>query len=277
LLHAPAWIEHGCDAISAICEDTLSALLTLIIPTYKRNDDLAACLASVRSNSATQVDVLVYHPFVDEALEQICAVYGAESILDGSRINGQRVKGLWQVINEGIATAETPFVCWLNDDCLVNPGWDQVALDYFSDDVGLVVFKTSGIAEVSEYRVAETRFGVPSANYGVLRKAIPCRFDVRYHWYQADEDLPLTILKETHFRVVGTTEGLIVHNHRMDENRAKNDADPRVHRDRTLFQRKWRYFQLKGGRVVRIGLFRSLPIALKQAIQIKPLLDYLSR
>lgn len=233
-------------------------MLSVVIPTYNRNNDLAACLASIRENSREANEIIVLSPSDDVELKEICDANRARLINDGSRVYGRRTKSLWEVINLGIDEATSDSVVWLNDDCVVLPEWDRIIERYLTNDVGLVVLRTKGINNSPEFRTIEADFGVPCANYAVLRKSIGVRFDTGYNWFYGDADISLEILHSSDFRVVATEEGLVVHVHRQDENRIRNESSPKARADEARFVEKWRFFCIDRGRVVKMGNIRII-------------------
>ena len=228
--------------------------LSIVIPTYQRTADLAECLRSIREKSAGVCEVIVLCPEPEPDLREVCDRYRAALYDDGSRLDGRRVKSLWAIINQGIEIASRPFVCWLNDDCRVNESWDAIALGYFQPDVGIVVMKAKGINQNPDYHIGPGYYGVPVANYGVLRKSSGIRFDERFSWFYGDADISLQMATNTDLRVVGTTEGLVAHEHRADEIRRLNENDPRAARDRRYFDRKWSYKKRVGNRIVNMNV-----------------------
>lgn len=226
-------------------------MLTVIVPTFNRNLDLARCLASIRDNSS-ECEILVPHPETDRELAEICASFRALEYLDGSRAGGKRVKSLWAVINEGIARASNRYVAWLNDDCVVLPDWDAKALSYFRDDVGLVVLRAKGINQNETYRTIPAAFGIPCANYAILDKDAGVRFDESFSWFYGDADISLQVALSRKLGVVATAEPCVDHLHRKDEARATNETDPRSIQDELRFREKWQTYSKVGRRVINL-------------------------
>ena len=228
-------------------------MLSIVVPTYDRAAEIGRCLESIRSQSKDQNEILILSPNPGHYLRELCTSFSARLIDDQSRKNGRRSKSLWKIINDGIACASSEFVCWLNDDCVVNRDWDGIALSYFSPTVGLVVLRTKGINGNQEYEVGAGYYGIPCANYGVLRKSAGIRFDERYNWFYGDADISLQMAMHTGFKVVGTRENLVVHAHRIDDVRRDNEADPRTAEDRAYFEMKWSYKKRAGERLIEMN------------------------
>ena len=224
-------------------------MLSVVVPSYRRNEDLVRCLDAIRENSS-QCEILVPHPEVDSVLSSICSRSGALEYIDGSRVDGVRMRSLWSVINDGIARAHNRYVAWLNDDCIVLPGWDAIGESYFTESVGLVVLKTKGINQVNEYRTIEAAFGIPCANYAIVDKDSDVRFDESFGWFYGDADISLQMELKRRLRVVATREPCVDHLHRVDESRVTNEGDPRTTQDEMRFRKKWGTYSRIGGRVV---------------------------
>jgi len=227
--------------------------MSIIIPTYNRNDDLNECLKSIREKSRYDNEIIVLNPFCDESLKNICDEYSAKLVNDGSRKNGKRVKSLWAIINTGIELAENRYVCWLNDDCLVLKDWDFYALECFKKDkdIALVVLKTKGIGNRVEFEVMNLSFNIPCANYAVLDKLQEIRFDESYSWFQGDADISMRTVVKYHKKVFPTEEKCIIHNHKIDDNRQQNESDKRADLDREKYFKRWSIYKLSQGKIVK--------------------------
>lgn len=233
-------------------------MISILIPTYRRNDSLKKCLESIRSNSRQINEIIVLSPLPESEISAICAKYGARLIDDESRVTGKRVKSLWKILNEGIESATSDLVGWLNDDCTVNEDWDATALSYFTPSVGMVVLKASGINGNPEYEIGPGYYGVPVANYAILRKSSGIRFDEEFSWFYGDADISLMMASLTSFEVVGTEEGLVTHDHLLDGLRAQNETDLRAKNDKNYFDHKWRFKKRSGDHVVNMSFFETI-------------------
>ena len=74
-------------------------------------------------------------------------------------------------------------------------------MSYFLPSVGLVILRTKGINMNPEYDVGRGYFGVPCANYAVLRKSCGIRFDESYSWFYGDADISLQVASKTQYKV----------------------------------------------------------------------------
>lgn len=223
---------------------------SIIIPTYNRDEDLESCLKSLKDNSAYNNEVIVLYN-LNENTKAICDKYGAKSVFDNARKNGKRIKGLWAILNEGIKAAKNDCVMYLNDDCLVLPDWDKIAAVYFENDknLGLLVLKTKGIGQDPNFRVIKSLFDFPCANYAILNKKANVLFDEHYEWFYGDADLPLQIGAFSNMNVGETSENMVVHNHRLDENRKINEDKSKEAKAVHYFSKKWFFYERADGRL----------------------------
>lgn len=220
-------------------------MISIIIPTYKRSDSLKSLLTTIKENSYYDNEVIILTPQPQHVDDLKSIVENTLILNDNSRKNGKRVKGLWAIINHGINLAKNKYVCWLNDDCLVNPNWDKIAVSYFqtNDALALVVLKTKGLANIQEYTTINTKFGLKCANYGVLDKSTGIRFDEHYDWFHGDSDITLECELIHHKKSIATEENCIIHYHLMDEVRVENEKNKETRDpDQIYFQKKWKYW-----------------------------------
>ena len=240
-------------------------MFSIVIPTYKRDQDLTECLESIRANTSLPVEILVLHGGFDSTRE-ICEKYGAVSMLDHARENGKRVRGLWAIINEGIRAAKYDYVMYLNDDCLVLPDWDKIAASYFykNDRLGILVLKSKGIGQVQEFRIARQSNGIPIGNYAILNKKANIYFDENFSWYYGDCDIVLQFAAQREYKIGCTNEDLIIHNHKMDENRKEHDSDLVQIKKAELYNNlKWHSYYAKQDLLFKKNVISSLCHLLK--------------
>ncbi|MBO5608317.1 MAG: glycosyltransferase family 2 protein [Treponema sp.] len=246
-------------------------MFSIVIPTYKRDQDLTECLESIRANTSLPVEILVLHGGFDSTRE-ICEKYGAVSMLDHARENGKRVRGLWAIINEGIRAAKYDYVMYLNDDCLVLPDWDKIAASYFykNDRLGILVLKSKGIGQVQEFRVVHQANGLPCANYAILNKKTNSYFDEKYNWFYGDPDIVCEIAAHTDYDIEETSENMVIHNHKLDETRVSNENKKQELIDSTYFEKKWCFYKVSESNALKLvkkniiaALYKYFKISLK--------------
>lgn len=238
---------------------------SVIIPTYNRDQDLDECLESLKKNSIYKNEIIVLYN-LNEKTKAICDKYGVKSVFDNARKDGKRVKGLWAILNEGIKAASNDCVMYLNDDCLVLPEWDKIAEQYFEKNrnLGLLVLKTKGIGQDPEFKVIKSLFGFPCANYAILNKKSGIYFDEQFDWFWGDADYPLEFAKNSTMDIDETSENMIIHNHKVDENRKINEDDAATLAAQKVFNDKWINYRRKGNRLVRESFIKIVYRAIKR-------------
>jgi GT2 family glycosyltransferase len=103
--------------------------LSILIPSYRRADLLALCLASVRRHAPGGTEILVVD---DASADQIISRTAAQ--FPGVRaLRLPRRRGFCAAINAGLATVTGDVVELLNDDTEVSAGWAEAALAWFRD------------------------------------------------------------------------------------------------------------------------------------------------
>lgn len=215
-------------------------MLSVLIPSYRRPSLLRKALASVVDNSRLISEIIVLSPQIDEEYRTICKERAALLVNDKSRSDGRRVRSLWQVLNIGIELAAGPYVCWLNDDCTVVPGWDAAAVATFTKpDCAIVSLRTMHLGENDGFIVQRTLYHTVCANYGVMLKSFGIRFDERFSWFHGDADIALQAEFLFGKRVYGTEAACVIHEHHRDEVRTSNEEDPRSREDWVYLRTKW--------------------------------------
>lgn len=238
-------------------------MFSIIIPTYKRDEDLTECLESIQANTSQPVEVIVLHPN-QSSTEELCKKYNVKSVFDEARKDGKRVKSLWAILNYGISLASNDFVLYLNDDCLVLPEWDKTAEKYFTNaNLGLLILKTKGIGQDPEFKVQPNIYNFYCANYAIINRKAGILFDEHFDWYYGDADLPLQFAYKSKYKMVTTKENMIIHNHKIDESRIEHDSSPQNDKDFKYFNDKWAFFVRKGDRLRKQNIFEKIVRKLK--------------
>ncbi|MFC2615658.1 MAG: glycosyltransferase family 2 protein, partial [Treponema sp.] len=221
-------------------------MFSVVIPTYKRDEDLRNCLQSLKENTVGPYEVIVLHPGTESTID-LCRQFSAREICDNARKNGKRIKSLWAIINDGIRASAYDYVMYLNDDCLVLSQWDLIAKQYFGDpQLGLLVLKTKGIGLDPAFRTIPTLFDYPCANYAIINKKAKILFDEHYDWFWGDADIPLQFASMSKYTIKATTENMVIHNHRIDDTRVNNESSEKNRADENYFQTKWKDYKRKG-------------------------------
>lgn len=97
---------------------------SIIIPTWKNLNYLDLAYRSIRSNSATEHEVIVFFNEFDED----CARW-----LEGKKVlhaKAEKNLGICTAVNRAAKLATTDYICFMNDDMYILPGWDTALWQY---------------------------------------------------------------------------------------------------------------------------------------------------
>ncbi|MBI5741893.1 MAG: glycosyltransferase [Nitrospirae bacterium] len=117
---------------------------SIIIPTYNRCQDLQRCIRSIRDHSFYPVEIIVIGDPSGDGTTEYLRQEGLKS--DTIAIINETHAGINKCINMGFSIAKGDYVCLLNDDVEVMPGWDLSVAVTIDDDgsagagVSLVVY-----------------------------------------------------------------------------------------------------------------------------------------
>ena len=102
-----------------------SADVTVVVPAFDRPDDLARCLAAL--GTAHRVVVVDDASIDADSIAKVCSDHGATLVR--RETNG----GPGAARNTGLAHVSTPFVAFVDSDCLPPLGWLEPLLAHFAD------------------------------------------------------------------------------------------------------------------------------------------------
>ena len=112
-------------ALAAAGREPHPAEVTVVVPVRDRHAELARCLAGLKQLP----NVIV----VDDCSGDPAAVASAAATA-GARVLRRTVNGGPAAArNTGLAAADTPFVAFLDSDCVPRPGWLDLLLPHFTD------------------------------------------------------------------------------------------------------------------------------------------------
>lgn len=129
--------------------------------------------------------------------------------------------------NRAFKTAKGEFVCWLNDDVVVTPGWDSAAVRFLEENpwcgLGAIYYSESGCCpHINFYPYPD----MPYANFGIIRKDFGDKigwFDEECRMYGSDNSITFkTVLAGR--GVAGVRGSRIEHWPVMDEIKRANVA-----------------------------------------------------
>lgn len=98
--------------------------LSVIVPSHRRVDLLAGCLAAVRAHAPAGTEVVV----VDDASPDGCVTRTAETFPGVRVVRLDRPSGFCVAANAGLRAATAPWAQLLNDDAEPAAGWAEPAL-----------------------------------------------------------------------------------------------------------------------------------------------------
>lgn len=97
--------------------------VTIVIPSYNRPTELAACLARLDALKGGPYPTIVVDDGSPEPLAPVCARAGPHV-----RCLRQENAGPGIARNAGVRAAETELICFIDDDCLARPDWARVLI-----------------------------------------------------------------------------------------------------------------------------------------------------
>lgn len=114
------------------------AHVSFVIPTYNRVDYLRECVASIRAQRVTDVEIIV----VDDASTQdTCRALAREPVFSGVVfLRHPENRGPGEARNTGIRAAKGRYVAFLDDDDLLDPRFLETALNVLARDPSIALF-----------------------------------------------------------------------------------------------------------------------------------------
>jgi len=107
--------------------------VSLIIPVRYRADLTAVCIDSVVKYTDIPHEIVLVQEGIDEEITELLKSY------DAKFVHNKEPKGFAGAMNSGLAVSEGDYLCFLNNDVVVIPGWLECMMKAFEDkQVGLV-------------------------------------------------------------------------------------------------------------------------------------------
>jgi GT2 family glycosyltransferase len=195
----------------------VTAILSVIVGTFNRRDQLRACIDSVFAQTTVPVALHVTDAGSDDG-----TVEYLESRAEGCLIpvfEGRR-RGQAAALNAVFARIETPYVCWLSDDnVVVNRGLDTAVgildREHRIGMVGLKVKDVAGPFVDAPYIGGLSSLGILNVNQGVVRTRLLQAvggFSEAFRDYGIDPDLTAKVLLSGSDVVY--TRQVVIHHHR---------------------------------------------------------------
>lgn len=172
-------------------------LLTIVVGTYNRLNQLRRCLDSLIGHVQCPHEIIVIDAGSDDGtIQYLGSIKGITLQLDGQRIGQARS------YNRAFQGARGELVCWLSDDNIVMPGsLDEAAIIMTQNPgIGMVGLKTRDIAgpfQSAPYIGGISEVGILNVNQGVVRRELLAAagfFSEELMGYGIDPDLTARIL-----------------------------------------------------------------------------------
>ena len=174
-------------------------MLSIVVGTYNRLDQIKACIDSIRAETRTPFRIYVTDAgSTDGTIEYLTSQ--ADSTLEPVFV-GQKL-GQARAYNDVFKRVTTPYVCWLSDDnVVVDRGLDR-AVEILEADrrIGLVGLKTQdqrGPFKKSPYIGGLSTIGILNVNQGLLPTPVMNKiggFSEAFRDYGIDPDLTAKVL-----------------------------------------------------------------------------------
>lgn len=161
--------------------------VALVVATYNGEKVIKKCVESLLLTEYENKDVIVVDDGSTDSTPQILSAFGDKiTVLKNQRggVGGSRNKGLYHTDADLMATTD--------DDCVVQPDWIRVAIDYFKDA------KVGAVTGEKIYRITNTLSCVRSMEYHT-------RFLRRGHLANSVECPVVLFRRETLLKVKGFT------------------------------------------------------------------------
>ena len=223
------------------------ALVSIIVPTYRRPAALAACLESIACTVKLPHEVICVAVADDEPTVTLLRAQPVTLIIQPTR------GGAVQAMNMGFRAARGEYLIQINDDCRLLPYSVANAARFLEApahaDVGQAAFfhdspvrrNVHAQIQVEDvwYFVCHVR-GLCYANFGLARRSLYERlnyFDERYFMYGADPDFSLKVWHEAKQRVE-PCPGALLHHDELNDVRGAAERAAQAAANRKLFA-KW--------------------------------------
>jgi GT2 family glycosyltransferase len=125
-------------------------LVSVVVPTRDRADQLRACLDALEAQSATAFEVVV----VDDGSRRPAAVGNVVAAAPHARLVAGTGRGPAAARNLGAAAARAPVVRFTDDDCRPEPGWVDALTARLGDGTPAVAGPTLTSDNASVYSAA---------------------------------------------------------------------------------------------------------------------------
>ena len=224
-------------------------VVSIIVPTYQRPNDLAACVGSIAQTVSLPHEVICVAVAGDEpTLKSLRALQGSVRVIEQPQRGGAV-----QAMNLGFRAARGEFLIQINDDCTLLPHSISNAVRFLRTPahahIGQAAFfhdspvRRNVFAQVQVegiwYFVCHVR-GLCYANFGMARRTLYEQLgylDERYFMYGADPDFSLKIWHDAKL-AVAPCPGALIHHGELRDARGGAERDQQHIDNQKLFA-KW--------------------------------------
>lgn len=144
-------------------DDEPGCLISIVIPAFNHLDLTRQCIKSVRENTPYNLEIIV----IDNASMDGTAEYLAGEAVKA--ITNSENLGFPKAANQGISAASGKYVCLLNNDVIVLPGWLPPLIDALEQDPLACAAGPKQVSPQGRVWHAGTAFG-PESNPNLARK-----------------------------------------------------------------------------------------------------------
>lgn len=251
--------------------------LSVVIPTYKRPDLLARCLAALAGQDLDQAayEIVVADDAGSESTRLQVEAFAAKSGATVRYIPVTGAHGPAAARNAGWRAATGDVIAFTDDDTIPAPGWAAAGLGAFDRDPGLAA--ATGRTEVplpsrpTDYERNESGLATAefiTANCFVRRSVLDRLggFDERFRAaWREDSDLHFALL-EHGLKVVKVPDAVVVHPVRpapwgvslRQQRKVQYDAllfkkHPELYRRKIGVRRPWHYYAILAAAIIAVG------------------------
>ena len=110
--------------------------VSLILPVHSQPELTAACVRAIVAGATVPYELIIVDDTATAAMKEVVTrIAGARVVVNETNL------GYTRSLNRGAAVARAPFLMFLNDDTVPEPGWLEAMADCArsSDDIGVVV------------------------------------------------------------------------------------------------------------------------------------------
>ena len=101
----------------------MSVLCDIVIPVWNQPELTRRCLESVEANTPERVRLLLIDNGSEEGTREVLKHFKQTSVKPVEILRNEQNLGFIKAVNQGIRASTAPWVCLLNNDTVVHPGW----------------------------------------------------------------------------------------------------------------------------------------------------------